>query len=90
MLNDLRFINMADNKLETLKPLKLCTNLIYIDYSYNYIADIHYIADVKSLKYAYFSHNNIEFLHNFSKLIELIEIDISYNRLHNTQEILEL
>lgn len=75
---------MADNRLLTLKPLKLCTSLIYIDYSYNNIADIHYVSEIKGLKYAYFSHNNIEFLHNFSGLIELLEVDISYNKLHST------
>lgn len=81
---------MADNKLYTLKPLKQCVDLIYIDYSYNNIADIHYIADIKCLKYAYFSHNNVEFLHNFKNLTELLEIDISYNKLHDTHELLEI
>ncbi|KAK5650936.1 hypothetical protein RI129_001965 [Pyrocoelia pectoralis] len=81
-LRHLEYVDLSQNFLTDITSNLFATNqLLYLNLSYNSINNISFSLLPSSLKFLNLSHNAIEEVGNFSSLLHLHQLDVSFNKI---------
>ena len=83
--NHLKYIELNNNYISNLNPLKNCKSIIGLQLNNNLISDIKPLKELKTLQYLYLRGNEISDISSIYDLKNLIEIELTNNPIDKNQ-----
>ncbi len=87
---DLEYLDLSDNKIFDLTPIKNLKNLKILNLNTNQISDIQVLKNIKSLEELDLFNNEISDISSLRNLSNLTTLNLSYNEIYNIDPISSL